>query len=762
MNGHSESGSLMENGLDKKPLKDFNLAGAMSGVPTPLSSLPRIPKKKKDTDAPTTPLKSPTKSHKIKAEDDGMSNGKAVKEEEFDSDEETLSNCKQVKEEGDSDNENLSRKIKDEEMSDEEVPRKKEKKESKKRKAEDDDDDEDYMKKKAKKKKDKKKSKDKDKEREKGKTKVKKEIKEEDGKASPQKKKVKKEEEEEVWRWWDEEPLPDGIKWRSLDHKGPYFPPEYERMPKNVKFYYDGQPMELSTPAEEVATFYSKMLEHDYTKKDIFNENFFGDWRKEMTDEERKKIKDLKKCNFNEMGRYFAEVSEARKNDPKEEKDKRKEANAKIAEEYGFCMLDGHKQKVGNFRIEPPGLFRGRGDHPKQGKLKKRLRAKDIIINIGKEFKAPEPPPGEKWKAVQHDNSVTWLACWVENICGNYKYVMLNAATRLKGEKDWQKYETARKLKDCVDKIRREYQSDWKNHEMRIRQRGVAMYFIDKLALRAGHEKEEGESADTVGCCSLRVEHIKLHPEKDDQEYVVEFDFLGKDSIRYTNNVPVEKRVFKNLELFMDNKQAGDDLFDRLTTVSLNKFLGEQMPGLSAKVFRTFNASSTLQAQLDELTDPEGSVTAKFLQYNRANRAVAILCNHQRAAPKTFDKQMENLVNKLKEKKKQIKDCKKEIKNYKREYHEQGKSSKIKDLIDKKKKTLERLEEQYFKLEVNMTDKEENKEIALGTSKLNYLDPRISVAWCKKNDVPIEKVYNKTQRQKFQWAIDMTEADFRF
>lgn len=29
----------------------------------------------------------------------------------------------------------------------------------------------------------------------------------------------------------------------------------------------------------------------------------------------------------------------------------------------------------------------------------------------------------------------------------------------------------------------------------------------------------------------------------DDQEYVVEFDFLGKDSIRYYNKIPVEKRV---------------------------------------------------------------------------------------------------------------------------------------------------------------------------------------------------------------------------
>lgn len=64
-----------------------------------------------------------------------------------------------------------------------------------------------------------------------------------------------------------------------------------------------------------------------------------------------------------------------------------------------------------------------------------------------------------------------------------------------------------------------------------------------QLALRAGNEKEEGETADTVGCCSLRVEHIKLHPKLDGQEHVVEFDFLGKDSIRYYNKVSVEKLV---------------------------------------------------------------------------------------------------------------------------------------------------------------------------------------------------------------------------
>ena len=50
----------------------------------------------------------------------------------------------------------------------------------------------------------------------------------------------------------------------------------------------------------------------------------------------------------------------------------------------------------------------------------------------------------------------------------------------------------------------------------------------------------------------------------------MEFDFLGKDSIRYYNLLSVEKQVFKNLKLFMDNKEPGDDLFDRLNVSTLN------------------------------------------------------------------------------------------------------------------------------------------------------------------------------------------------
>ncbi|XP_021713406.1 DNA topoisomerase I, mitochondrial [Aedes aegypti] len=674
-----------------------------------------------------------------------------VKQESDSEDDVPLSKRKKKDDDEDFDGGSKQKKIKTE---------KKDKKEKKKKKrayeseAEefDEEEDEDYGA--AKKKKQAKQVKKEVKKETKTKTKVKTEVKQET--ASPTKgRKKKQEEEEEVWKWWEEEKREDGVKWNTLEHKGPVFAPPYEPLPDNVKFEYDGKVIKLSQDAEEIAGFYARMLEHEYTSKDAFNDNFFKDWRKSMTSSEREKIKDLKKCNFRSMHKHFAEISEANRNRTKEQKLALKEQNEALMKEYGTCSIDGHKEKIGNFRIEPPGLFRGRGEHPKMGMVKRRVMPEDVIINCGKESVWPKAPEGHRWKEVRHDNSVSWLASWTENVQGQVKYVMLNPSSKLKGEKDWQKYETARRLLKHIDKIRDTYRDEWKSKEMRIRQRAVALYFIDKLALRAGNEKDE-DQADTVGCCSLRVEHIDLHKELNGKENVVVFDFLGKDSIRYYNEVEVEKRVFKNLELFKENKKPGDDLFDRLNTSVLNEHLRELMEGLTAKVFRTFNASFTLQNQLRELTDPDMTVPEKLLAYNRANRAVAILCNHQRAVPKTHEKSMSNLKEKIRAKQEAVETCERELKDLKK--------SNVRDKVakDKKQKQLERLREQLNKLELQETDKDENKTIALGTSKLNYLDPRISVAWCKKFGVPIEKIFNKTQRDKFRWAIDMADENYIF
>lgn len=377
---------------------------------------------------------------------------------------------------------------------------------------------------------------------------------------------------------WEEEKRDDGVKWKYLEHKGPVFAPPYDPLPSHVKFMYDGKEMKLSQDAEEVAGFYARMLEHDYTSKQAFNDNFFKDWRKTMTPHERERITDLEKCNFRPMAAYFAEIAEQNRNRSKEEKAALKAANEQLTKEYGICVIDGHKEKIGNFKIEPPGLFRGRGEHPKMGLVKRRVMPEDVIINCSRDSKIPSPPPGRRWKEVRHDNTVSWLASWVENVQGQVKYIMLNPSSKLKGEKDWQKYETARRLLKHIDKIRDTYRDEWKSKEMRIRQRAVAMYFIDKLALRAGNEKDD-DQADTVGCCSLRYEHIALHKELNGKDNVVVFDFLGKDSIRYYNEVEVEKRVFKNLELFKENKKPGDDLFDRLNTSVVNEYLKGLMDG---------------------------------------------------------------------------------------------------------------------------------------------------------------------------------------
>ena len=64
------------------------------------------------------------------------------------------------------------------------------------------------------------------------------------------------------------------------------------------------------------------------------------------------------------------------------------------------------------------------------------------------------------------------------------------------------------------------------------------------------------------------------------------------------------------------------------------------MKGLSAKVLRTYSTSITFQNQLDKGTPESRALQEKLNPYNHANRMVAILCNHQRAAPKTHDQFM--------------------------------------------------------------------------------------------------------------------------
>jgi DNA topoisomerase-1 len=345
------------------------------------------------------------------------------------------------------------------------------------------------------------------------------------------------------------------------------------------------------------------------------------------------------------------------------------------------------------------------------------------------------------------------------------------------------------------------------------------MWVIDVLALRVGGEKGEDE-ADTVGCCSLRREHLIFNP--DAESYEIELEFLGKDSMQYKQNIcfgqygDLGKLVYRCLKSFCDRKKPDEEVFETLEPSKLNAHLTSLMKGLTAKVFRTFNASITLEKELPLAESLEGlSIQDKVARYNAANREVAILCNHQKTVSKAAETQLENLAEKLATLKQQraqlvtwrdlvkkgkgdtipLKDddtnitegIKKRLDAAKAQRdkaktneeklkatvavdeatkatkEDQARRFKENHMFKKAPTTdaceakIEKFAEQIRKLEIDVRDRDENKEVALGTSKINYMDPRISVAWCKRCEVPIDKIFARTLRDKFNWAMPVRQ-----
>lgn len=593
------------------------------------------------------------------------------------------------------------------------------------------------------------------------------------------------------YRWWDEGEgdRNTAIKWSTLVHNAVIFPPEYE--PHGIPLLYNGQPVELSPDSEEIATFYAAKLQTDYVKKTTFRSNFFIDFRHSLRGTSASRlIKKLDFCDFSRIHAHLETKKQEKKDVPAAERKKQREEETERCKKYTTALVDGREEKVGNFRVEPPGLFLGRGEHPKMGKVKSRIYPEDITINIGQDAEVPPCPlEGHRWGKIIHKRDVTWLCFWKDSITGGSKYVWLAAGSAFKGMSDHAKFEKARRLSQYIEQIRRDYRKGWKAKGKEPKQRATAMYLIDKLALRVGNEKGEDE-ADTVGCCSLRVEHINFVPPN-----TIELDFLGKDSIRYFNSVQVEKAVYDNLKLFCRNKRPGDDIFHRLSVTGLNDYLKELMDGLSAKVFRTYNASVTLDQLLAKT--PEGSdLNEKIVFYNQQNKEVAILCNHQRALPKAHGTQMEKMDRKvadtehwlaeLKRGRNKIKKAKGSLDSvdliqwmpekptFTDDMDEKQRAAERKRAADAPRVKTERVKklpqietaiksvaERLAKLKADMQVKDDLKTVALGTSKINYLDPRITVAWCKKHDVPIERIFAKTLLVKFAWSMETSE-DFRF
>jgi DNA topoisomerase-1 len=539
-------------------------------------------------------------------------------------------------------------------------------------------------------------------------------------------------------------------KWQTLEHKGVAFPPEYQ--PRGITITVRGEKLALNPDQEEIVYSWAKKKDTHYVQDPIFQENFLSDLQKLLLKSDNNiMIKDIDFLMAYELADEEREMKEQEKERyktlPKEEK--KSIAQAKKAERerlkaiYGKAVVDGIEVDIANWLVEPPGLFMGRGQHPMRGRWKPRVRPQDVTLNLGESAPVPEG----NWKAIIHDHSSTWLATWIESLTGKRKYVWLHDSAALRQENDKAKYDKAKKLAEREGKVHREVMRRMMKGDGRV---ATVAYLILKLAMRVGDEKDP-EEADTVGASTLRVEHIEFPQINSTQ--VIEFNFLGKDSVPWQKRLEVDsedtRALYNNLKKFMQGKKPSDPIFDGINSRKVNAFLQQIMPGLTAKVFRTCIATRVLQLQLSKAkVDKTSLEVQKIYAAKKANLEAAITCNHKKGIdPKnpSARKALENFEESITKKRQAITQLKADLaaKNWKTE-------------IQKK-----RLEERIEKLQVQLILQQETRDYNLGTSLRNYIDPRIMKAWLNYVDLDWTKIYTSTLQRKFKWVEGYKDKNFR-
>lgn len=510
-------------------------------------------------------------------------------------------------------------------------------------------------------------------------------------------------------------------KWKTMRHSGVAFPPEYR--PHGLTVRIKGQPVALEPLQEEMLMAWANKIGTPYVDDPVFQKNFClslqGQWPDVFAGIEIKDIDwdELQSIAFAQKLANMPE--EERKRVSAERKKTREELKAK----YGAAEVDEIKVEVAAYLVEPPGIFMGRGAHPKRGTWKPRVEPEQVELNLGDEVPLPEAPEGHDWKGKVTDHDGLWIARWKDELSDKVKYVWLSETSHLRQEREKLKFVKAGKLEASLERVRARIRKGMRSRKESERQVATVAYLIDKLAMRVGDEKDEDE-ADTVGASTLRKEHVQI------QEHQIEFDFLGKDSVRWEKFLPTtgeDQVLADNLREFMEGKKPEDQIFPAIRSSTVNRFLSSAMPGLSAKVFRTYAATTVVKTFLEKQKDlSEGSPDAeKEYVARRANLEAAIRCNHKRTPPKTWEESIRKKEETL---------------------------AKLQVQEPKTDKQRERLKERVEKAQRALDLAKETRDYNLNTSLKNYIDPRVYKAWGEAVGFDWSKLYTQALQRKFSWA----------
>jgi DNA topoisomerase-1 len=550
-------------------------------------------------------------------------------------------------------------------------------------------------------------------------------------------------------------------KWTDLEHNGVAFPPEYVQRGINIKIL--GEIFFLNREQEEIIYAWAKKKDTHYVKDPVFQANFLSDFKK-LLPERFMSVRNIDEIGMTEAFSLVDKELKIKENEKIRIKSLTRDERRRISQEkkiekeklkaiYGKAKIDGIEVDVANWLVEPPGIFMGRGLHPLRGRWKPRVTPKDVTLNLGEDASVPEGP----WKAIVHDHYSTWLASWIENLTGKRKYVWLHDSSYLRQDNDKAKYDTAKKLEYYISDIEKEIINQMLNSKDVTRKKiSTVCYLIHKLAMRVGDEKDPDE-ADTIGASTLRVEHLKFP--KIGDKVQIEFNFLGKDSVPWQKTLeissPDTKALYENLLFFMKGKDKSDEIFEDITSSKVNKFLRsidkENVPNLTAKVFRTYIATAIVKKHLSEpilKVNKNENEFKKVYVAKIANLQAAITCNHKKgidpknpASKKAWEKFEQSLENK----KEKIKQLQMELKE-----------KKWKTELQKLRK-----EQRVQKLEFQLRLQKETRDYNLGTSLRNYIDPRVFKSWCDYVDLDWTKIYTSTLQRKFKWIEQYSKSDLK-
>ena len=547
------------------------------------------------------------------------------------------------------------------------------------------------------------------------------------------------------------------MKWQKLQHNGILFPPDFES--KGIKIKIRGESVSLDLLQEEMIYQWAKKKDTPYVQDKVFQKNFVADFAK--TFKGKYKNLELSEIDFSNPFKIVDKEKDAKELLTKEEKKalaaKRKEIREEMKAKYGIATMDGKEVEVANYMAEPPGIFIGRGEHPMRGKWKPKVSTKNVTLNLGKEAKIP----AGNWGKIVNDKDSMWMASWTDILTEKRKYVWLADTAGIKQERDQAKYDKAKKLASEINKIKDRIVKDMQDKNSKIRRISTACYLIYRTAMRVGDEKDP-EEADTVGATTLRKEHVNLTGSS------IEFDFLGKDSVRWQETVQAvghDKQFHDNLKELVLKKKNSDEIFDGITSRHVNQYYSSIVEGLTAKVFRTYLASSVVSKYLREHDSIKKSNPAEKLYHAKlANLEAAMMCNHKRTIPKTFEQTLQKKIDTLKKaensypwKSKEEALKRTESKVVKTDKQKETKNGQIKRAKVQIKKSKQKHKERVEKLKLQLDLTRKTKDYNLGTSLRNYIDPRVFKSWTDEVDADWEKLYTAALQKKFLWVKSIND-----